>query len=203
LHRRSLATADFVEHGIERTGLTGIEHKAPRSREVGLINDYSNCFYACRFCNDARSDAPTSDQNARHLLDPCSTGWASRFRLDGQSLVPCDGDAEYTAETYDLNDPRKIVMRRSRAQAIGAARRVLAEMPARIRRLLQLVDRLSEAEQTVILDAAEHLQLQIVAARQELSRFVAVPHDADEECRCGSSIVLELPAFLAPQCAEL
>lgn len=50
--------ADLAEHGVEGTGLTSIEHRVPRSDPSAgesLTDDYSNCYYACRFCNGSRS----------------------------------------------------------------------------------------------------------------------------------------------------
>ncbi len=96
-----LHEADFVMGGIEGTGLTSVEHQIPRSHAPHLEDDYSNCFYACRFCNGARGDTPNVDTTGRTLLEPCTTAWASRFERRGFSLQPLDADAEYTAKTAD------------------------------------------------------------------------------------------------------
>lgn len=198
-----LHEADFIAHGIEGTGLTGIEHHVPRSHAPDLTNEYGNCLYACRFCNGARSKAPNVDAKGRNLLDPCTTPWASRFQRQDFSLVPRDPDAEYTAETYDLDDPRKREMRRARADSIGLGLRILSEGPDRIRRLLQVAERVAGDDRSVIIETAEALQIQVVAARKELTRFRMVPPDADEACRCDSDAVRELPSFLASQGTEL
>src|SRR5437868_5698501 len=65
--------ADLLDHGVEGTGLTSIEHRLPQSHDEsgGSINDYGNCFYACRFCNRARGVEALVDTDGRRLLDPC------------------------------------------------------------------------------------------------------------------------------------
>ena len=198
-----LHEADFVAHGIERTGFTGVEHHVPRRSAPQLADEYGNCFYACRFCNRARSRAPNVDANGRRLLEPCTTAWAARFHQHGFSFQPCDSDAEYSAEVYDLNDPRKREMRRSRAGSIGRALRLLADGPDRARRLLSVAERLPHGDRTVVLEAAEAVHDQVVAARQELVRFRMVPADADETCRCDQNVARQLPSFLAKQAIEV
>lgn len=198
-----LHEADLTAHGIEGSGLTGIEHHIPRSHEAALIDVYRNCLYVCRYCNSARSNAPNTDSRGRTLLDPCVTAWSLRFEQASFLLKPRDPDAEYTWEAYDLGDPRKTQMRRSRADAVERCLRVLREGPDRIRRLLEIADRVGREDRLPILDAAETLQCQVIAARKDVARFRIVPEDADRACRCVEGIALELPPFLAAQAIEV
>src|SRR5262245_60722814 len=62
---------------------------------------------------------------------------ALHFQRAGDSLrpVPGDVDAAYTEEAYDLNDPRKLEVRRLRAEALSAARGALRDLPGLIEKL--------------------------------------------------------------------
>jgi hypothetical protein len=134
--------SDLIAHGIERSGLTGIEHQRRQETDPALINSYENCFYACRFCNGARGTKSYQRKTMR-LLNPCETAWGARFALDGDDLRPRidDADAGYTAVTYDVNDPRRIVLRRNRAETMTNALQVLSEVPLQIEDLLSLAER--------------------------------------------------------------
>jgi len=43
--------ADLILHGVEGSGETGVEHFVPVSHDEAAVNEYRNCFYACRYCN--------------------------------------------------------------------------------------------------------------------------------------------------------
>ncbi len=196
--------ADLAEHGVEGTGLTWIEHHIPRSHDVGHADDYANCFYSCRFCNSARATAPNVDDSGRRLLEPCGSAWAASFELCGDELRPNagDNDAAYTHETYDLDEPRKQIVRRDRARSIELAREVLHDGPPRIQRLLRVAEGVLREDRGVILEAAESLHTQVWAARNELLRFRVVPPDADVSCGCPVGEHLAIPRFLDGQCQE-
>ena len=150
---------DLVEHGVRGWGLEWIEHLVPRSVDEARIDDYSNCYLSCRFCNEARSDTPNVDKLGRRLLDPCVAPWADHFLREGDSLEPRvgDPDAEYTWATYDFDDERKKVMRRTREARLEDALLTLREGPERVRRLLALAEKVSGADSDVLLREAEHL----------------------------------------------
>ena len=99
-----------------------IEHLDPASLDAGKINNYDNCFYACRFCNQSRATAPRSDTQGRRLLDPCQDAWDQRFSFSNDRLLPTqdDPDAVYTSLVYELNDPRKIQRRDRRRTRLEA-----------------------------------------------------------------------------------
>ena len=178
--------ADLAEHGVERTGLTSIEHRIPRSdAEAGAAatHVYANCYYACRFCNGARSARPLVDARGRRLLDPCADAWSTHFERVGAELRPRSGDADavYTAESYDVDDPRKQLMRRNRERIMGAAERASAEIPPLV---AELGARLAERPDPALLAVMRRLDEQLADARRARRRFARTPEDAPTACRC-------------------
>ena len=199
--------SDLVEHGAEGTGLMTIEHFSPASTAntpadvEALLNDYRNCFYACRYCNGSRNDAPEIDRRGRKLLNPFSHAWGEHFVLsDDDRLfpVPDDLDAEYTAEVYDLNEARKLEMRRSRRERMDESLALIDRGPGLLDALLGLGVRSAE-----LLMAAESLRKAMLSAEQSLMRHAAIPEDADTECRCGHGDHLSLPPALAEQTIDI
>ncbi len=81
-----LHEADLAAHGAEGLGIMGVEHFVPVAAATEAINDYANCFYACRLCNGARSNVPVSLLGKR-LLNPCDDVWAEHFEADGDRLL--------------------------------------------------------------------------------------------------------------------
>ena len=197
-----LHEADLAEHGVEGTGLTWIEHRLLRSVDPLRARDYANCYYACRFCNTARGTAPLEDADGRRVLDPCADAGGHHLMVHGDGLRPLDDDARYTHETYDLDDPRKRLARRSRTAAIDTARKTLSKAPRLISRLLELAETAAAKDRAAILDAAQARSATVRAARRQLERYRAIPADAPTSCRCGTLAAHSLPAFLAEQCED-
>jgi hypothetical protein len=205
--------SDLAEHGAEGTGLMTIEHFSPASAanspaEVeALVNDYRNCFYACRYCNGSRNAAPEVDRRGRKLLNPCSHAWGEHFILsDDDRLLPVPGDldAEYTAEAYDLNEARKLEMRRSRRQRTDESLALIDQGPGLLDALLASSMRLGPgARSAALLMAAESLRKAMLNAEQSLMRHAAIPEDADIECRCGHGDNLSLPPALEEQTIDI
>src|SRR5262245_33908467 len=69
--------SDLLAHGAEGWGLTGVEHlHAQSNNPTGeQVDDYRNCYYACRLCNGSKGDQPIVDALGRRLLDPCDDAW--------------------------------------------------------------------------------------------------------------------------------
>lgn len=196
-----------MELGIEGSGITSIEHRAPASSNLEEINSYENCFYACRFCNGARSDSPLIDADGRRLLDPCRTAWADHFVLtEDHRLAPAGGDPEaaYTEEIYDLNEPRKTRARRLRRERLQEWLQLLAEGPRQIAVLLSRSGQAASLEEIrELVGAAEILRDCILRASEEIVRYLAVPRDCDETCRCRRTDLHVLPSWLDDQTLEL
>jgi hypothetical protein len=197
-----LHEADLSEHGTEATGLTSVEHFVPVSHE-GAINDYQNCFYACRFCNQARADAPVIDSRGRRLLNPCDNVWAQHFRLTDSCLTPVSDEAGYTHEIYDLDDPRKIERRKFRRERLQEWRQLLSEGPAVLEGLMSRLLTGPVENQIDILKAADLLRQAIGNALRDIRRYAAVPGDADEACRCESGDHCSLPDVYSRQTSDL
>ncbi len=47
------------------------EHRVLRSVDPSGADDYANCYYACRFCNEARGTAPLEDAGGRRSSGGC------------------------------------------------------------------------------------------------------------------------------------
>jgi hypothetical protein len=198
-----LHESDLVDWGAEGTGLMSIEHHVPQSVQPEISGDYSNCFYACRFCNQARGSAPVAHGSGT-LLDPCSTPWADRFvRTSDRLSVRSDDDrdAARTHAVYDLDDLRKRRLRTAREHGIEEARRAESEIPIRIERLVllatQQVDRQDRRE---LLELVRRLRGLLMDAQKQLLLFSSVPADAPSSCRCNGPGDRSLPRFLAEQC---
>ena len=200
-----LHESDLTEHGIEGTGLTGIEHFSPVSAAQERTNDYGNCFYACRFCNGARSSSPTADPAGRKLLNPCDEAWGTHFAYDEDRLLPRerDVDAAYTEEIYDFNDPRRVAIRRWRRERLEEHLRVLREGPPLIRALLDACAEVEPARGEQLLRGAQAIRDDVQRALRDLQRFAAIPQDADLTCRCGREGHHALPQYLVDQTFEI
>ena len=205
--------SDLVEHGSEGTGLMTIEHFSPANTaktpaEVeALLNDYRNCLYACRYCNGSRNDAPEFDWRGRKLLNPFNHAWGEHFMLsDDDRLLPVPGDldAEYTAEVYDLNEARKLEMRRSRRERMDESSVLVDQGPGLLDALLaSSMDLGPGARSAELLMAAESLRKAMRSAEQALMRHAAIPEDADPECRCGHANHYTLPPALEEQTIDV
>jgi hypothetical protein len=191
-------TADLNEHDFKGLGLMWIEHHLTQSERPDLADSYENCFYSCRFCNQARADAP-AQSGGRRLLEPCDSPWGNHFSLNDDVLQSLDSDATYTEQTYDLNEPRRLTLRRARAETLGEAIRILRELPSRVAHLSDLAGELSPEEGRQVLEVAADCRLVIEKARQQLRRFRAIPSTAPSPCRCDTPVERSLPAFLAEQ----
>jgi len=202
-----LHEGDLADLGAEGMGLTWIEHLTLASQDVQKVNEYNNCFYACRFCNHSRAKAPRVDESGRKLIDPCGQAWGERFSLsDDDRLLANEGDPDalYTSQAYDLNDARKVRRRRRRRERLTEWLSVLREGPRQVRSLVALSENVeSLAQAAVILDAAATLRDCIFGAAVEILRYAAVPADSNASCDCGKEDHCRLPDWLAAQTQEI
>lgn len=195
--------ADLALEGAEGSGITHVEHWVPVSHDEARINDYTNCFYVCRYCNRSRSARPLVESDGPgHLLNPCETVWESSFSLVGDEIQPRPGDpaALYTLEVYDANDPRKVARRRRRRMAI----RQRLDFIRQARRLAgSLLAKAVNTADPELVDVATLLEQEMRVAWQELEHFQAVPADSRCPCACGDEGLCELPRVLEEQLIEL
>jgi len=203
-----LHESDFVGGGgAERTGITSIEHQIPVSKDASLTNRYSNCLYACRFCNRARSNTPVT-QAGRTLLNPSEVSWSTYFRITNDVIVlrTYDQNAEFTLATYDLQDPTKTERRRLRRELISDRLALLEQGPTDEATLLQTASECLIANPhraQTLLAIANRLRHQMRLARQDLSRFVGVPVDAPTACRRNTVKNHAIPEVLDRQLIDI
>jgi hypothetical protein len=202
-----LHESDFRTMGAEGLGLMSIEHFIPVSVDRSQANSYENCFYCCRLCNEARSNTPLRDGEGRRLLNPCRDDWGSHYFLsEDDRLLPAAGssDACYTLEVYDLNDPRKIEMRRVRQEDLADCLEVITQAPDLLESVL-VACRRAETRQEMgrLVSLARMLLRKLFRAARELRRRTAIPRDADAACRCGHTEYHLLPGWLDAQTQDL
>ena len=176
--------SEFELHGVEGTAKTSIEHRVPQTDPIDgarLKDVYSNCYYACRFCNRARSTRPIVNAEGRRLLDPCVNAWTEHFFREGHEFLPLDRDAEYTREAYDINDARKVTRREEREDTIRTAMEAVAEVPQVLARLTLLAAKAPDPE------VAKEMKLQAELLRRagrDLKRYATPPDDKPLTCSC-------------------
>lgn len=201
-----LHEADLAELGVEGLGLTSIEHFIPASSEEGegKVNQYENCFYVCRFCNGSRSDSPVIDEEGHRLLNPCAEVWADHFvPTEHDRLDPIDPHAVYTATIYDLNEPRRVKLRRLRREHLQEWSGILKNGPRLLTALLEQSAKVSSLEQTQeLVEASVILRDTIRRASSDILRYAAIPSDADTSCRCWRNDHHVLPLWLLEQTEE-
>jgi hypothetical protein len=191
--------------GAEGWGVTGIEHLIARSHDSRLMGIYGNTIYVCRLCNGDRSDADHEDGHGRRLLDPTKDVWSDHFRIVGDRLVPFDGDADaaYTEDVYDINEPRKVRLRKIRRERRDD---FLALLNPKLARLAQLKFREAcgaPGEVVEIAQTISGLRDEIVRLCRLASPGTWVPDDAPTSCRCGRASARTLPATYLRQAVEI
>lgn len=195
--------SDLALHGVEGSGLTGVEHFVPCTTDPKLVNDYANCFYACRFCNlDRASQANVDPERGGRLLNPCNQMWAQCFERAGDELRPRDQDpdARYTHQIYNLDHPRKVSMRRFRRETLEAYLAVLQQGPPLYDRLMS---RAIETAEPALISEAECLASYIQKAHDFLILYSIIPEDRRCPCSCGDAALCEIPEMLRAQALSL
>lgn len=172
-----LHESDIVRYGVEGWAVSTIEHIIPRSHDGALIGTYKNLLYICRLCNNARSDSDLCDAWGRRLLDPTKDVWSQHFQLQQDHLVPITSHAEYTEDVYNINDSRKVKLRRTRRESICHLHLLLSNARTRAKFAH------SQAEACV----------EIASISQLLRVYAWIPDDAPNTCRCGKTTHHLLP----------
>jgi hypothetical protein len=176
-----------------------IEHRIPRSEDKTLINTYTNCYYACSFCNNRRRTTKLNGPNGERLLDPCYSPWSEHFetRTTADGKVHLDHKTphgKYTKDSCELNLDRKTIARGLQAllhadwadaseaheEALGELQSNLSADAPRAR-----VEELWKKEQR-----AYRMSL---SAAQRLRRLMIPPTDAGNSCLCPGATQPALP----------
>jgi len=193
-----LHEADLAPGGAKGSGLMWIEHFEPRSRRPDLADEYTNCLYACRWCNLSRGQKPVVEDGVR-LLNPCTDAWADYFEIvqDELRAKTTDPMAERTRRAYRLNDPRKTKYRRRRRQLISDRLETVAQV-GNLPALREALDREADPQARVALDSLlRRTRAGIRQAMRELAEFAAIPADFDAACGCEATVAC------APLCANV
>ena len=191
----------------EGLGGTTVEHAIPRSTDPTRKNDYTNCLYACRFCNRSRSANPVRRDGAR-LLDPTLHAWGEHFVAADDRLRPFedDADARYTHQAYQIDDPRKVERRQTRRELVSDRLRLLARLDSELAELLRLADVARRRDMQrfgAVLEEIRSLRIDARRALEDLKRYAAVPRDAPKTCRCSAPRDHSLPEDLERQAIEV
>jgi 5-methylcytosine-specific restriction endonuclease McrA len=203
-----LHESDFMQEGTEGAGVMQIEHWVPRSEDAQLINEYSNCRYICRFCNQARQSQVVEGSDGT-LLDPANASWSEHFSLSDDTLEVSDAedvDAKRTLNVYDLNDDRKIKRRKVRRDRLEEHYKMLEEAADVRDQLQEEARKLATSDPKKAsekLNQAELLNTVLEQSRKEILRFRVIPEDRPDNCKCQQDINLQLPQFLEQQCTDL
>jgi hypothetical protein len=195
------------------------EHFIPVSHDPLLVNQYSNCFYACHFCNHSRrSRSVMSPDGGARLLNPCADLWSDYFVLVDGRLQPKIGgqrDALYTIDVYDLNEDRKVRMRFLRRDSIegliedfkGPWQDCLSVSDALLHEIAHPEDHPGQdpSRRREKLQKARELREKHNRTVRQLLRYDASPWNADRPCVCSppASTAPRLPAPLARQTLDL
>jgi hypothetical protein len=196
-----LHEADLARAISEGTAQTAIEHFEPQSTDKAQRNKYSNCFYICRFCNTARSNLSVTSENAQ-LLNPTIAAWSNHFELNDGKLLPLDGDAAYTEQSYDINDPRRIMLKTERAKVYDDHFLLIEHSHVSVE-LIDLAKQQTDVEsQRKLIETAAILRNATQHAIRDLQGYSIVPADAPTKCQC-KNVELELPEGIARQAVSL
>jgi len=197
-----LHESDIAVAGSEGWVLMQIEHFVPQSEDETLVNVFANCFFACRRCNRARSTKEITTAGRGKLLNPCSEVWRERFVISFDRVLPraADQDAGYTEQAYQLNDPKKVVLREVRRKTIWQCRDALERLE---RSYDALLDRAMKQRSREDLELARDLAKIRPSILRDLYRYAAIPDDKDPSCHCGEPGACALPKVLEEQTWKL
>jgi hypothetical protein len=127
---------------------------------------------------------PASGSDRASPCTGCIEAWGEHFVVEEDQLRAQTPDGIYTAQTYDVNAPTKIALRRDRREAVDEALHVLATVPALLEKLMAGIDFRPGPEQRTRLEIAEQLHKALAAARRTLLQLSAIPVDATSDCAC-------------------
>jgi hypothetical protein len=204
-----LHETDLLLSGIEGWSLMQIEHKVPQSKDKSQRHRYDNCFYICERCNKSRGTLPIQDDAGNALLDPCTVAWADHFVRIEDAILPRqdDGSAEYTWESYGLDDPPKVRLRERRriwmeryAEALLNCAQLAATL---VDKAVDEADKRAGSETAEKLASSQALHQVQTVLRDRLAEFAPIPESIDASCQCFRTDHLSLLGVLADQTVDL
>jgi hypothetical protein len=194
-----LHEADLVFAGIDGSGMTQIEHFKRQKTHPRDILNYENCFYICIYCNRDRGIKPhLTGTKDKKLLNPCDNTWANHFELQDHHLntKSDDVDGNYTLDTYNLNNPIKVKLRKIRQKKLTQ----LLKISALFHRLLL---RIEEGESELLEDAREVQKVLRDMRLDVIEQYEVIPADVPRSCRCEATPAYQLPVQMEDQVQRL
>lgn len=191
---------DVSVDGVRGSKQMTVEHRELRKNNPARAADYDNLIYVCTYCNQSRRDKPLVEGSVE-LLNPAEASWSEHFRLgDEYRLVPKEGDlaAERTACVYDVDEPRRQEIRRSRDERLRWSLDRIEEIP----QFLEWVSgqlRESRIQPIELVRLARELRRDLRHAERELERYPAFPKDRSKRCACPKRKTFSLPPGLQRQ----
>jgi hypothetical protein len=136
------------------------------------------------------------------LLNPCRDRWAEHFIVAGDAIVAREDDnaAAYTHAVYNLNDPRKVEMRRFRRETVKEALDLLERGRSFLAYLLAKAGRTHDPK---LVDEAKIIEDALRGAWRNLEAFAVIPRDAPESCACAVEDRCVIPQLLEEQAIEI
>ncbi len=112
---------------VTGTGLFLIDHYFPKSTHPHLMYQYDNLVYSCMFCNrEIGPSQPVGERPEERLLIRRNPEYEKHLRLNGDgTLEALTETGEFTLKLANLNDPRKVRLRRLEEQTRGERRRII------------------------------------------------------------------------------
>lgn len=192
------------------TGSVTIEHYVLKGTPEGkaLRDTYTNCFIACKQCNDARGGRPHDDPEAgRRLLNPMRGVWSEHFVLEDHHLRAVDDgcpSAAYTLEAYRPNAGPKVFRRRFRAQQMGLLRAEIQRADAEYEAIAVEIAKPARTETDRaradwLREKRFELRRAKELARELMRRHAAIPTGSQRDCRCADAELCTLPHWLEVQ----
>jgi hypothetical protein len=199
-----LHETDLAPLGVEGLALAWVEHARLKSND-GARDEYANCHFACRMCNQARGRRPSVDDEGAVLLDPAAVPWGAHFERDADELLPRTGDrdARYTWLAYNLDDARKVDARRCRREEIDEGWEALEIATRDLAALDAALDAARGTGRMALVDRRREVSVQLGIARRQLLRHRAVPLDPPEACACDAADARTLAAHVRNSCRAL
>lgn len=200
---------DLMLSTTEGWAVMQVEHFVPRAHEPSKVNDYTNCFYICRLCNNARRDAANRDAAGRELLNPCDAVWHDRFEIRDDEVRPrneADGDAALTWELYDFGDRRKVRLRQVRRESVTERLGYLKETQGLEDSLLdEAIAGAGGPAFVQHVDLAQAIGKARRLAFKDLLRYAAVPSEPEPPlpCPCEQNHAPALPKVLEEQTIDV
>lgn len=199
----------LFSESLEELKRETIEHKILQSDDRDASYQYTNCFYACFWCNrvDRWKTPLVRESDNATLLDPVSTPWASVYSRSGSrlTLIATESiDAVYTDKTYNPNNPKKVFFRKTRDDYIQSHTEQIKACALSISENLNCLRMaIPESARLSLKRSNKALLKQIRIHFDLLVKIAPIPSDQNKnDCICRPQAHQTLPSFLESQCKD-